>query len=61
LYEQNGNVLWPSLFYQSISFWSSLFLRYQRDDEPFKEAKSLMAKLVEENEQAREKVNKLKA
>lgn len=61
LYEANTSVIWPSLFYQSISFWSGLFLRYQMDNEPFKEAKALIAKLVEEDTQARKKVDKLKA
>lgn len=61
LYEQNKAVLWPSLYYQSLTLWSSLYLRYQQDQKPFEEAKIEMLKIVEEDKEARLKINKLKS
>lgn len=60
LYEPNDAVLWPSLFTQSLSLWSNLFLRYQINDKPFIEARGEITKMVEENKQARLKVEKLR-
>lgn len=61
LYEKNLNVLWPSLFSQSINLWSNLYMRFQRDDEPFKEAKSEILQVISDNEEAHKKVEKIRA
>ena len=60
LYESNKSIIWPSLYIQNFSLWSSLFLRYQRKENPIKEAKNEIVKKVEANLQAHEKVEKLK-
>lgn len=60
LYEPNENVIWPSLYSQSISVWTSLFLRHQRNDKPQKEVSAELEKMVEANKQAREKVDRLR-
>ena len=60
LYEPNGSVIWPSLYVQSISLWSSLFLRFQRNEKPLSESRAEIARIVEENKQSRIRVAKLK-
>jgi myotubularin-related protein 9 len=60
LYERNDAVLWPSLYPQSLSVWSGLFLRFQRKENPIREAKAELIKKVEANQLARERVEKLR-
>lgn len=60
LYEPNEAAIWPSLFTQSMSMWSGLFLRHQRNDKPQKEASAEIEKMILANKQARLKVEKLR-
>lgn len=58
LYEPNDSALVPSLYGQSISVWSGLFLRNLRNDKPQKEASAEIEKMVEGNKKVRDKVEK---
>jgi myotubularin-related protein 9 len=60
LYEPNEVIIWPSLFIQSLTLWSSLFLRYQRKQNPIIESRSEIMNQVELNAQARERVEKIR-
>ena len=60
LYELNDAILWPSLYSQSLSVWTNLFLRFQRKENPIREAKNELLKKVEANRLARERVEKLR-
>ncbi|CAF0826541.1 unnamed protein product [Brachionus calyciflorus] len=60
LYESNDAVLWPSLYTQSLSLWSNLYLRFHISNEPFIEAKNEILKMLDANKQARLKVEKLR-
>ncbi|RNA33548.1 Myotubularin-related 9 [Brachionus plicatilis] len=60
LYKINEDVLWPSIYTQSLSIWSNLYLRFQINSKPNTEAKSEIVKMVDSNMQARLKVDKLR-
>ncbi len=60
LYQKNMAVIWPSLYPQSMSLWTGLFLRHQRNEEPFIEAKTELIKMCDEHEQARLRIENLK-
>lgn len=59
VYEMNNQPVWPHLQPQSYTVWSALFLRFQRNDQPYKEAKSEVVKLVEAEKRALQRVAKL--
>ena len=59
LYQINQTI-WPSTYSQCITLWSSLYLRFLKSDEPFKEARSEIIKMVELNKQAKERAERLK-
>jgi myotubularin-related protein 9 len=60
LYEHNSSTLWPSVYGQTIVLWSGLYLRYQRNENPFKEAKNEIFKLVDLNKRAKANVESLR-
>ena len=60
LYEHNSAALWPSVYGQVINLWSGLYLRHQRNENPFKEAKNEIFKLVDLNKKAKTNVEKLR-
>lgn len=60
IYEKKTSALWPSLYFQSLNVWSKLFLRYQRNEAPFVEQRNEILRLVQEDLNARLKVEKLR-
>jgi myotubularin-related protein 9 len=61
LYERNSAALWPSLYNQTLTIWSNLFLRYQANTTPWREALCEMRKLVDDNHEARRKLDTMKS
>ena len=52
--------MWPSVYGQVINLWSGLYLRHQRNENPFKEAKNEIFKLVDLNKKAKANVENLR-
>jgi myotubularin-related protein 9 len=60
LYEINLSPIWPGLYVQSTTLWSSLFLRFQRNEMPYEETKNEIIKLVNENKETYQRLIALK-
>ena len=59
-YDPRTQGIWPSVYPQSITLWSGLYLRFSRNDGPLNEAEEEMRKIIEANSAARVRVEKLK-